>query len=105
MGDVKYILESIVLFIYDSLEEFAEGLSFAGSKRLRDAFYVTLGFLGFSVIMKLINLPTFISWQEALMAAGIMGVLLLIDILNQVGVRKIKERIFGRRGGEDDGED
>lgn len=100
--DYWYYVEEFILTIMDALEELMETITVPAGKKVTEVLFVLLGFLGFSLFCKLFELPTFVSWVEALTACIIMGIILLINNINASGIEATKNKIM-RIGGRKNG--
>ena len=85
-------MPSIVLIIIetimDSLEEFFNALTIPTAKFTQDAFYVSLGFLGWSILAEILNIFTFVNWQEAVTCSVITLLLVIIDSSSRDNIKK-----------------
>ena len=93
-----YYVEVFVLMIMDALEELMKTVEIPEGKKLYEVFGVLIAILAFTVICKIIELPCFISWIEATVACGVMGLLLLVNSISKAGIEQIKNK-FLRTGG------
>lgn len=76
MGDLfKLVVDSIM----DAIEEFFNALIIPNVNFTKDAFIVSLVFLGWSILAKVLKLPSLVNWQEALTCSIILTFIVLID--------------------------
>ena len=92
--ELQYLVEDTISVIYDSLEEFFDSVEVVYGKRLREIFGITLGFLIMSVLARIFSIYTFITPLEALTAVILVGVILVLDIINQKGISSLKTKLF-----------
>ena len=72
---VKYI----IIIIIDAVEEFFDALVVPSTAFTRDAFFVSLGFLGWSILSEFIGVFNCVSWHEALTCSILMLIIVLVD--------------------------
>ena len=92
---MEYVLKTIIEGIMDAIEDFFSALTVPSRRYTLEAFFVSLGFLVWSVIAKVFKLWTFVDWQEATTCCILMLVIVLIDSSTRAniksGLSKIKE--------------
>jgi hypothetical protein len=76
---VESILKIIIEGIFDAIEEFFEALTVPTRSYTLDAFFVSIVFLGWSIVAWLFELFSFVNWQEALTCTILLGIIVLID--------------------------
>lgn len=79
MDYVSEFVKYFITIIIDAVEEFFDALIVPSTKFTFDAFLVSLGFLGWSILSLFTQLPNAVSWQEALTCSILMGIIVLID--------------------------
>jgi len=87
------ILQALVISIFDCIEDVVGTLTLVAGKRTLRVFLICFVSLVISVICKLLGLFTFISWQEALIACAVMGVISAINYKNELHIDNIKKVI------------
>lgn len=65
--------------IMDAIEEFFEAMIVPTRRYTLDAFFVSVIFLGWSIIAWLFDLFSFVDWPEALTCTLLLGAIVLID--------------------------
>lgn len=81
------VLKVIVEGIYDAIEEFFSALVVPSRRYTLDAFFVSLGFLAWSLIAFFYDLATFVDWQEAVTCVVLMTIIVLIDSTTRSGIK------------------
>ena len=76
---MEQFFNSFIEKIMDAIEEFFEALIVPTQRYILGAFYVSLIFLGWSLLAFLFGIFSFVSWQEALTCVILLGVIVLID--------------------------
>ena len=79
MSFTSSLLTEIVTLILDSIEEFLDLLKIPTLKITRDSLFVCLGFLAVSIIGEFTDYSFIVSWQEALTAVILLGIIVCID--------------------------
>lgn len=70
---------TIVDGIMDAIEEFFEAMIVPTRRYTLDAFFVSVVFLGWSIVAWLFDLFSFVDWPEALTCTLLLGAIVLID--------------------------
>lgn len=70
---------TIVDGIMDAIEEFFEAMIVPTQRYTLDAFFVSVVFLGWSIVAWLFDLFSFVDWPEALTCTLLLGAIVLID--------------------------
>ena len=95
-----YYIEEFILTVMDALEALFDTVTVPVGKKLIEVLKVLLAFLAFSVFCEIVDLPTFVSWVEALIACVIMGLILLINTISKSSIEEAKAKFIklgGRR--------
>lgn len=82
-------LEMFIEAVMDSLEEFFDALQVPTAKYIRDAFLVSLVFLGGSIVCEGFNVWTFVEWEEAATCSAILLFVTLIDSATRHSVKSM----------------
>lgn len=101
--DFSYYIEEFVLTVMDALEELLNTITVPVGKKIYSVFGVLIAFFVFSLLCLLFDLPTFVSWIEALVACGIMGVIILFNVISKSSIEEAKNKFMkvgGKRNGK-----
>lgn len=99
-------IQTLADAIMDTLEDFFSSFTVPTGKNLKYSLFVLIGFLLYSIIGGIFNLPSFVQWQEALVAVIIVSIVCLIDSGNRSAIKKIttdlKNKVVKYKEVEDD---
>lgn len=90
---MKEIIELLIEGIMDAFEEFFSALTVPTTKFTFDAFIVSLGFLAFSIIAKLLNFFCIIDWPEAATCSIILFCIVLIDSTTRKSIKENLDKV------------
>lgn len=76
---MEEFFNNVIDGIMDAIEEFFEAMIVPTRRYTLDAFFVSVIFLGWSIVAWLFDLFSFVNWQEALTCALLLGAIVLID--------------------------
>lgn len=80
---VLQILNTIIDYFMDSLEEFVKAIKFPTASYTKQAFFVSLIITVVSMVLDAFGLSTIIQWQEGLTANILLLIVTLIDGSNR----------------------
>ena len=87
------ILQEIIKVMFDCIEDCVSTMTIPSGKRMIHVFYVTLGFLVLSIIFRLLGIMSFISWQEALTASIIVGIISSVNYISKMQIESVLNRL------------
>lgn len=76
---MEEFFNNVIDGIMDAIEEFFEAMIVPTRRYTLDAFFVSVIFLGWSIVAWLFDLFSFVNWQEALTCTLLLGAIVLID--------------------------
>ncbi len=106
-------LNILIAGIMDAIEEFFDALTVPSRRYTLYAFFVSLIFLGWSVVAMLFGFATFVDWPEALTCTLLLSIIVLIDSSTRSkikcslsGVKSLASRLtYNGNDGDDNHED
>lgn len=90
---MKEILELLIEGIIDAFEEFFSALTVPTTKFTFDAFIVSLGFLAFSIITKILGVFSIVDWPEAATCNVILFCIVLIDSTTRKSIKENLDKV------------
>lgn len=84
---MEEIAKTIIEGIMDAIEEFFDAMVVPTQRYVLDAFFVSCGFLAWSIIAWLFDIFTFVDWQEALTCTILLGIVVLIDTSSRSAIK------------------
>lgn len=91
--DWQNVAENVINSCMDCIEECIGSLSSTRGRRLLEVFIVCIFLLASSVICRVLELPAFITWQEAVPAVVISGYLAFMSCINASVVKVVKRKL------------
>lgn len=76
---MEEFFNNVIDGIMDAIEEFFEAMIVPTRRYTLDAFFVSVIFLGWSIVAWLFDLFSFVDWPEALTCTLLLGAIVLID--------------------------
>lgn len=97
---LKEFSDKCVQFVMDSLEGCINSITLAAGRRMLKVWMVSFCILILSVILRILKIFSFISWQEALTCLILSTIICLVDKSNQYAILILKKQI--RRKGRNE---
>ena len=89
-------VEVILVAVMDCIEECFDSLTLAEGKRILEVCFVCYILLLFSVACKIFQIPSFITWHEALPACIVLTVMCIQDITSLRVIQYVKKVITNK---------
>lgn len=93
MDKLWIVLEILIEGIYDALEEFVASINAPSTKFTLHAFFYALGFLALSIVLQILGLSSFVSWQEATTCVVLMLIIVLIDGSVRSDIKSVASKV------------
>lgn len=93
---IKEFLKKCIEVVMNSLEECIDSITLEAGKRMLKVWIVSACMLLLSIILELIKVFTFISWQEALTCLILATIICLVDQSNQNTIHRFIKQIKRR---------
>lgn len=95
VGKAVSTLKRCITTVFDSLENCVTSVTISAGKRTLRVCIILSVLLCISVLLEWLGLPSFVTWEEALVALGIAGVIAVVDSGNQNAIKKVRKKLKG----------
>jgi hypothetical protein len=89
----QVIAETLINSCMDCIEDCISSISATRGKRLKEVFIACVIFLCVSVVLRIMELPAFITWQEALPAVFMSAYLTFMNCINMSVIKAVRKRL------------
>lgn len=93
---MQKIVKEILVAVMDCIEECFDSLTLAEGKRILEVCFVCYILLLFSIVCKIFQIPSFITWQEVLPACIVLTVMCIQDITSLKVIQYVKKVITNK---------